>query len=493
MADTTLSFGGDPSKNIAPSTYTQSGTTGAYTQVATDPNAVTGTPSTTTSPVTTSSGTRLKVDSLGNNISTAESGTFDIQGFLDKYLAAPDSTTTDATSKLLADRQAQLEKRRTDEIARLTSTFDTEKALAEQRQTKDLEPINRKLELLKGSQIGDMEEQLQLQRDKLVQANKLELQQLFNQRENYIAQARNAFEDADFALAESQLKNAQATQKAFYERQKDAISMALAFSQENRQQQQFKLQQQKEANDQEQARLKILSDQGIVGNFYKYAGSDSVYSSQNPGVVLTPEQYKALGGVGQAGGWKDVQVVSSQAENKYVATLAAKYGDTVFPTMTAEQAQKAMQYSRIYQDEIRPPKGPAPDTFKFSSSDTTKLLGVGLSMTQVSAIQQNLINGYSIDEILTGFNLNTTQSRAVKEIMGNQQSNETYDKNFGAWVWQNYTREQLIKAAKNRGLGKNPDEYVKLIEKKAQQFRDINRSDQDIIAAFMEIIDNDIK
>lgn len=79
--------------------------------------------------------------------------------------------------------------------------------------------------------------------------------------------------------------------------------MALQFSQEARAQQQADYNKQKDT-------LKFATDNGITKPFYMNPGSSIVYSTQNPGVGLTYEQYVQMGGQGKPGAaFPDVQTV----------------------------------------------------------------------------------------------------------------------------------------------------------------------------------------
>lgn len=490
--------------SAAPITSGTKDASGAYVPSSVQTGAFTSFSTPTTGSVTNSSTpVDEAVNNLGNNIKKASSSTLDLTGLLESFRQRDEqsSKTAGELDKLYQTRLDTLDKRREEELARLNAEYGTEKAKKEEDFAKTTEPINRRLELLKDTPYGpnaSIEEELKLKLASLEKTHKLEMDTLFNQRQSMIALAQSNYEDKNFSLAESQIKNAKDTEKMIYDRQMDYFNLVLAAQQEQRAQATADLAKQKEINDQEKERVDFLSKQGIVGEFYKYPGSDAVYSSKNPGVPLSAEQYASMGGAGEAGGYKDVQEVSPQAERDYVDNLAKTYPDTVFPTMTAVQAQKAMQYSKIYQDKVRPPQGPsAPGTYKFTSEDNGRLLAAGLTGPEITAIQANLNNGVDINTILNSSNLSDSEKKAVKDVMGNVTSTQankvaTYDMSFSSWLWQNWSRDQLTKAAKNTDLGKNPDAYIEKIEKRAKQYRDIGRSDQEIMAALIDSVEADI-
>jgi len=248
------------------------------------------------------------VENLGSDIQKTQSGGVYLADLLKRLEPKPlDTSASDAYNKFLTDRQTQLEDRRKEEIARLTSSYGAESSKKEAKFAEEIRPLERKLGLLGDVPYGrnaGVQEQLQLQFTNLQNIHKAELDSLFQQREYGISQANNAFADQDFALAERQLGNVKDTEKEMYARQQDYINLALNVYGQQRKDAQEEYQKQQDAQ-------KFLSENGITGQFYMYPGSSAVYSSQNPGVVLSYEQYKALGGQGKLGSdaFPDVQTV----------------------------------------------------------------------------------------------------------------------------------------------------------------------------------------
>lgn len=252
-----------------------------------------------------------------------------------------------ASAKLATDRQDQLAQQYKDDIARLQTEYGTDKATMEASQAAKLDPINRRLELLNGTYGGNaaVEQQLNAQKQQLLASNKLELDHLINQREGFIAQARSAFNDADYKLSDALLKNAQASEQTIYERQKDNINLALQFAQEQRLNTQQSYNQQKDA-------IQFAADNGITQPFYEIGGT--VYRTSDNKPYPSPEQ-AALDGVDTTK-WSNVSSVNggNQTEQKIVASWSEKYSDSgILPTDSLVVAQQKLQNSKIYQNSVR--------------------------------------------------------------------------------------------------------------------------------------------
>jgi len=436
------------------------------------------------------------VNNLGNNINNVQSGTSDLSTLLSGLYKTDNSNSTDI-NKVYEDRQSQLEKRKQAELDRLSAEYDTAKATKEANYAKTVEPYQKRLQLLNDTPYGAnalTEEDLKLKLNSLEQTHKLEMDNLFNQRQSNIALAQSAYEDKDFALAEAKVKNAKEAEKQIYDRQQDYLNMVLKFQGEQRQQQMDEFQKSQSLMKDAQSSREFAINNGISKGLYQI-GNQVINTATGQPVDAS-----------QITDWSQVQVIdgNSKASADYVSDLAKKYPDTVFPTMTADQAQKAMQYSKIYKDQVRPPVGSTTSNkFKFSSSDTGRLLAAGLTNTQTSAIQTNLNNGYSIDEILKGFNLNDSQSKAVRDVMGGVTSNKATQPNstygqvdFEPWIWQNFPREVLSASAKKAGFksDKNTDnavdKYISSLISKVSPLKSAGNSDQDLMQALIEKINS---
>jgi len=461
--------------------------------------------------VTNSSSTVDKaVENLGNNISNAETKKTDWASLLaGLYKTTPSTTAADeANDTARTEYQTLLEKRKQDELARLDAEYNTAKATKEADFTKNTQPLKEKIALLGGAEgeQGLLKRDLQLKMDSYEQSHKLEMDTLFNSRQSMIAQANSSYEDKNFALAEAQLKAAKEAETQMYERQQDYLNILLKLQEEDRAQQTADLAKLKEQKQAQQDAQKFTIENGISQPFYNIGGT--VYRSSD-GKAYSSREQAALDGV-DISNWNNVQKIEtgSKAEADYVSSLATKYADTVFPTMTAEQAQKAMQYSRIYKEQVRPPQYTM-DTgskVKLTNDQTNRLLASNLTNTQVQAIQTNLTNGYGIDEILAGFGLNDSQNKAVRDVLGGvstSQANKvesTYGQiSLEPWVWQNYPREDISKAAKKAGFKstKNTDDaadqYIESLIKLTKPMINSGRSDQDVMDVVINKINEDLK
>ena len=112
----------------------------------------------------------------------------------------------------------------------------------------------------------------------------------------------------------------------------------------------------------------------INQRFYKLPGSDLVFDTKTQ-EALPYEEYVRRGGVGVPGAaFPDVQEVipqTMQEERELVKDLATKYidaGITINDSLAAAQAK--IQNSKIYQDQVRPPKTSSGGSSSSSSSSS---------------------------------------------------------------------------------------------------------------------------
>jgi hypothetical protein len=263
------------------------------------------------SPVSSSSDFRTGVNNLNNNINDASSNSLDLSKLLAMFNPSSAVTTSSVDlNQLYEDRRAQLDKEREDELAQYNAEYNTGKSTVETNQAKDLAPIDQKLQLLNGTYGPNaaVEEQLNNQKNLIIKSYKNELDTLYNKREAGISQARNAYNDADFSLAEAEMKNAKDAQDQIYQKQKDFADLFLDIYSQQRQDATLALQQQKE-------QAQFNKDNNVTGRFYQYPGNSTVYDSIT-GQPVTYQQYVAAGGVGKPGAtFPDVQVVTPQTEH----------------------------------------------------------------------------------------------------------------------------------------------------------------------------------
>lgn len=270
------------------------------------------------------------VDNLGNDINKTQNS-FNIQSLLDLFKASSkdnQKNITDST-KLLEDRKAKLEERKQAELERLNAEYDTQKATKEANFNKVKDPIQKRLDLLRDTPYGpnvQLEEELKLKLDNLEQTHKLEMDTLFNQRQSNIALAQSAYEDKDFALAESQLKLAQDTEKLMYDRQNDFLNMALKFQEEQRAQQTLEYNLSSEKRKQTEDLRKFALDNGLSPTAPFFAVGGQIFDTRTWKAFDSKEQAVAAG---VSPDLSNVQMISEQGSgivaeyNKFLQDVAA--------------------------------------------------------------------------------------------------------------------------------------------------------------------------
>lgn len=329
-------------------------------------------PATNTSQVVNSS-SRVEeaVNNLGNDLTKVTSKTPDIMSLLEQFKTsdAESEKTSAELGKLYADRAAKLDERRAAELERLNAEYDTEKAKKEDQFTKDIAPYERRLQLLKDTPYGpnaSLEEELTMKLDGLRKTHKLEMDTLFNQRQSMIALAQSNYEDKNFQLAEAQLKNAKELESTMYDRQKDYYNIVLDFQAQQ-------AEQQKKEFEQAKSVFEFVNKYGIQQPMF--AVGSTVFNSQ----TLQPE-FENIGG--QFRRIADGKVYESEkdffqdsgltsfaqiqnidqggdVERKIVLDLINDYPDApIYPGMSLTDARNALLESRLYQDKVRPPRGP---------------------------------------------------------------------------------------------------------------------------------------
>lgn len=210
-------------KGSAPNTSSPAGT--IPTPTAT-PTGVTVPPAPTgTNPVVSSSGDRSSIDALGSSINNMA----DTSGLTSAY-----NTETGA----LNDRMTQLEQDQQDAITSINQQFD--EAQAEQTATnqKDYAGTSTNLATAGGGFLGYTGSQGGVLSG-LKQTFNQESTALAQKRDAAIQQAKSAYDDKSFAVAESLASEAKSYQDDLYQKQKDYASNQLALAQENRSQSEF--------------------------------------------------------------------------------------------------------------------------------------------------------------------------------------------------------------------------------------------------------------
>lgn len=179
------------------------------------PNGIVVAPATNPSnPVVSSTGPRNDINALNNDI---------------KKLNDSGASST----QLLKDRMDALEKRRDAEISQIKSEYEAANKTQEERQTKDYAGTSTNLVTAGGGFLGYTGSQSGVLQN-LKATFEGEKNALMGKRDAAIRQAQNAYEDKQFNLAQSLIKEAKDTENEIYQRQKDFAAKSLQLAQEER-------------------------------------------------------------------------------------------------------------------------------------------------------------------------------------------------------------------------------------------------------------------
>lgn len=417
-----------------------------YSSQSTAPTTQASTFSNFSKPAPGVSNSSLAVDTavgnLGTNINTAQNNT-NLQSLLDLFKSSSESSqeATEKSQKLIDDRQATLDKRREEELARLNAEYDTAKATKEAQYQKDIEPTKRRLELLNSTPYGPnatLEEELKLKLSGLEQTHKLEMDTLFNSRQSYIAQAQALYEDKNFEMAESQLKAAADMEKAMYDRQQDFLNLTLKLQEEERARQKAEFEQAKSAFD---FNIKYSINQPyytLGGTVFNSNTLKPEYENVNGSMVRISDGkvYNNINDFYKDSGissLSQVQVINQEAsaEKDLVADMQKKYIDAgISLNDTYDQAlAKVQSKSRIYRQQTRLADGSGDEDGDLPSASKVK----------------NIL--YKIKQDNAGIAWYDQWGQAAEYLQANGLNPSNYDKEF----WEIFHPEGL----------KGYDTYVK--------------------------------
>jgi hypothetical protein len=146
--------------------------------------------------------------------------------------------TSAASAKMIQDRMDALERRRDEEVANIKAEYEIAKGAQETRQGQDYAGRATGLTTSGGGFLGTTQShQGVLQNMKAT--FETEKNALMAKRDAAVSQARNAYEDKQFALAKEKIAEAKSTEQEIYNRQKDHAAELLAVARENRSKQEF--------------------------------------------------------------------------------------------------------------------------------------------------------------------------------------------------------------------------------------------------------------
>ena len=136
---------------------------------------------------------------------------------------------------------------------------------------------------------------------------------------------------------------------------------------------------------------------------------------------------------------------------------------------------------------------------KISADDRNRIIGSGLSISDIDNIEKNLNNGYSLDEILNSGNLTDAQKTTIKNTMsGITPTQEVETEKEGEqflsrdYISKLFTSDQLEQAAVDAGFGdlgegmfnlKDVDvkKYLDYLDNLIAQYRNAGYSDKEIL------------
>lgn len=226
-------------------------------------------------------------------------------------------------NKIYADRQKELKAERDAAIADLKVSAQIDKQQLAESQRKETGVSNRNLAYL---QQGGQSASAMAYMNDLEMSHGREQANLTAKYNSAILAARVAYSEKDFQLADAMVKNAQTIKKEAYDRNQDFLDNALKINSFVMEQKKFQFQQEQAEYERQKETNELNKSEGVVGNFYMYPGSSTVYDSRTR-APISFDQYKSMGGTGEVGGanWGDVQVVQPKADYSGMPVSAAEY------------------------------------------------------------------------------------------------------------------------------------------------------------------------
>ena len=301
-------------------------------------------------PVTTSDSARSTYDAMRDRIAKMANNT-------GNYSAVYNNPLYQETSGLIKDQRKSLAERKTAEIGRITADFN--QRAEGQKQTQRSETGTQSMSLARIGGFDSASGQAVL--TNLQRVHESEQNALMQARQSAILQAKQAYEDKDFALAKMQLDEAKATEAMLYNRQQDFLRNTLAINQEERAQNQFEYGRQRDQLQDQRQAAEFAFKHNIKTPFYFIGG---VGYDTSTGEALTNEEYLARGGDPNYTANATVIEQGDELERQFVIDLANKYPDAPIDIQNDDiaTARSRIAGSRIYQDQVRPPSSGGGDS-----------------------------------------------------------------------------------------------------------------------------------
>lgn len=209
-----------------------------------------------------------------------------------------DPTTLDniATgNKIYTDRQAALQAQRDAEIAALTQEYSSGKSKLGETQANETGSTNRNLLYL---QQGGQSASAATYLNKLELSHQQEMDTFTAKYNAAVQAAKNAYNDKDFQLAETEAKNASEIKKQAADRNQQFLDNSLKIRTETNNEMKFQYQVRTDARD-------FATKNGINQPFYSLDGQTLINATTGD-IIGNEDAYKAAGGKGD---YSDVQLV----------------------------------------------------------------------------------------------------------------------------------------------------------------------------------------
>src|SRR6185503_17218655 len=237
------------------------------------------------------------------------------------YNAANDpNVQNEVTSgnQIYANQETALQQQRDQAIANLTQQENQDVAALNTTQANETGGSTRNL-LAMGGYLGNNSfsnsylVSLQVSHEQAMQTLQAKYQ-------SAIQAAQNAYTNNDFTLAEKEVANASAIQKAAQDRNTEFLNQTDKIQTEAR-----------AAAAAEQTQLRdaqtFAKDNNLTSPYYQYPGSSQVYDTRT-GLQVTADQYATAGGAGEKGNYSDIQVIQPQDKHSPAYTEWQDYLST---------------------------------------------------------------------------------------------------------------------------------------------------------------------
>lgn len=343
-------------------------------------------------------------DPARSNYSAIEDAINKLNGTQPAVPGTASNATASPMQQLLEQRRSALEQRRIDEVARLGKEFDSAAVSQKQGQKSETGTSSMGLARIGGFDSASGQSVL----TNLQRVHEGEQQDLLNKRQAAIAQAQNAYNDKDFALAQLQLEDARDAEKLIYDRQKDFISLSLQLRGDQREELNSQMAKTKFEYEMQKDNTQFAIENDIKTPFYIIGGEAR---DTKTGERLDMKEYLARGGKSDFSNAFIVEPGSKEAR-KYAYEMAGKYGDAgILPTDDPATIKAKIEKSAIYREQIRPP----------SSGGGTKAT---ISDDQ-NAFFSGVINGWQADGLLHSGSIGSGEYKQAKQA---------YVKKFSGYV-----------------------------------------------------------